>query len=603
MSVNTDTYIGKMGEIELEYKRRQLELEAQTLLLKQQQLDLNQQISEFEIERKRHLLRVEEEEARASKERGELTQLRANLDSALQQHNLLPDSALTTAFLPLTDSSKTNFYVVPHNAYGNWCSAGTKNGTGFSLSPISPTSIHPNSQSAPQTLDNANHGSEQRQPSGQDFSQDQIVLAKQRYDDIIRLRNELDERGSSIAKATQAFQNKVKNFQHLGIGMLGNIPLVDFCLKHDKIRFEVIKIMGLDEPRAIELLEMDDEGFRGTYHPERMAMCQELKLNNTNCQRILTMSESQFTSAQTGEVIDCVQQLKLGPEQTNQLFGSTCHQFMTTPTFLLYNNLPHRRPIALALNQIQRNFTEWDGNVRYLQIEFKFPQLGGGSSSSSSSAVKAATPTISANMYQSYDPYAATWLSPSQPSPTRVASKSVQTHTTLVNFCTLLDALYLSPKSTKSNSNTNIARHPTDSQTPPTPIKPVFNEYLKPFMVGKLGNSAVGGQDEVNNTGKIPPLTPKLKLYFSTTTIANGAKIQFHGPGTPVFDLDKTNSAAVYLGMLCPKGEMGKFTSADWWTNSQNGQHGSLEWDDVKNQWSNTGESTSNYSITITWDE
>ena len=62
-----------------------------------------------------------------------------------------------------------------------------------------------------------------------------------------------------------------------------------------------------------------------------------------------------------------------------------------------------------------------------------------------------------------------------------------------------------------------------------------------------------------SDSGKMPPLTPELKLFFKSPNIANNTWIQCSGPGTMLWDIDP--SFKLTVGSLCdPNGE-GKFKS------------------------------------------
>lgn len=65
-------------------------------------------------------------------------------------------------------------------------------------------------------------------------------------------------------------------------------------------------------------------------------------------------------------------------------------------------------------------------------------------------------------------------------------------------------------------------------------------------------------------SGAIPQLTPDTRLYFSSPLIANGAWVQFHGPGTTIFDVGGPDFHLT-LGSLCPMGEEGGFSSNMVW--------------------------------------
>ena len=60
-------------------------------------------------------------------------------------------------------------------------------------------------------------------------------------------------------------------------------------------------------------------------------------------------------------------------------------------------------------------------------------------------------------------------------------------------------------------------------------------------------------------SGKIPKFTPQLKLFFKTANIANNTWIQFHGPGTVLYDIDP--GFKLTLGSLCDPNGKGSFTS------------------------------------------
>ena len=63
------------------------------------------------------------------------------------------------------------------------------------------------------------------------------------------------------------------------------------------------------------------------------------------------------------------------------------------------------------------------------------------------------------------------------------------------------------------------------------------------------------------DSGKIPKFTPQLKLFFKTPNIANNAWIQFHGPGTVLYDIDP--GFKLTMGSLCDPNGKGSFTSID----------------------------------------
>jgi hypothetical protein len=91
------------------------------------------------------------------------------------------------------------------------------------------------------------------------------------------------------------------------------------------------------------------------------------------------------------------------------------------------------------------------------------------------------------------------------------------------------------------------------------------------------------------DSGKIPKFTPELKLFFKTPNIANNVWIQFHGPGTVLYDIDPSFQLA--LGSLCDPNGQGSFTSID-----------TLDKEfDPDNQW-NGKTSTSPYQISFKWE-
>lgn len=85
--------------------------------------------------------------------------------------------------------------------------------------------------------------------------------------------------------------------------------------------------------------------------------------------------------------------------------------------------------------------------------------------------------------------------------------------------------------------------------------------------------------------GKIPPLTPNLKLYFSTPNLLGGNWIQFHGPGTLLWIVDPTFQLMV--GSLCDPNGKGKYLSVNCQDPSSK-RHGKV--------------STSDYQIKIKWE-
>ena len=62
-----------------------------------------------------------------------------------------------------------------------------------------------------------------------------------------------------------------------------------------------------------------------------------------------------------------------------------------------------------------------------------------------------------------------------------------------------------------------------------------------------------------SDSGKIPPFTPELKIFFQTPNIANNMWIQCSGPGTVLWDIDP--NFKLTLGSLCDPNGKGKFTS------------------------------------------
>jgi hypothetical protein len=69
--------------------------------------------------------------------------------------------------------------------------------------------------------------------------------------------------------------------------------------------------------------------------------------------------------------------------------------------------------------------------------------------------------------------------------------------------------------------------------------------------------------------GTIPSLDSNPKLYFATAHINNGEWVQFHGPGTTIFDVGRGlgggngngSDFELTAGGLFPKGKHGSFTT------------------------------------------
>jgi hypothetical protein len=91
------------------------------------------------------------------------------------------------------------------------------------------------------------------------------------------------------------------------------------------------------------------------------------------------------------------------------------------------------------------------------------------------------------------------------------------------------------------------------------------------------------------DSGKIPKFTPELKLFFKTPNIANNVWIQFHGPGTVLYDIDP--SFKLTWGSLCDPNGKGSFTSIRTMDKEA----------DPDNKW-NGKTATSQYQISFKWE-
>ena len=93
------------------------------------------------------------------------------------------------------------------------------------------------------------------------------------------------------------------------------------------------------------------------------------------------------------------------------------------------------------------------------------------------------------------------------------------------------------------------------------------------------------------DSGKIPKFTPELKLFFKSPNIANNTWIQFHGPGTVLYEIDP--EFKLTLGSLCDPNGGGSFRSIDIW-DEEHDSDGKYEY--------NGHLHTSQYQISFKWE-
>ena len=78
-----------------------------------------------------------------------------------------------------------------------------------------------------------------------------------------------------------------------------------------------------------------------------------------------------------------------------------------------------------------------------------------------------------------------------------------------------------------------------------------MENHSRPILISEWDSDSV--------SGKAPPFTPELKIFFKTPNIADNTWIQCSGPGTVLWDIDPNFKLTV--GSLCDPNRKGKFKS------------------------------------------